>query len=64
MVEIQRLLTAYRFFCHAGLQQIISKPGALCLHTMSDRNLFTRRELLKRTALATAGTLAVPMIKS
>ena len=29
---------------------------------MPDRNLFTRRELLKRTALATAGTLAVPMI--
>ena len=29
---------------------------------MADRNLFTRRELLKRTALATAETLAVPMI--
>ena len=29
---------------------------------MPDGNLFTRRELLKRTALATAGTLAVPMI--
>jgi hypothetical protein len=29
---------------------------------MPDRNLFTRRELLKRAAFASAGMLAAPMI--
>lgn len=43
------------FFCHAGPQQIINKLGAPCLRTTPDRNLFTRRELLKRTAIGNRG---------